>query len=131
MKSLLIDTNILIAAFEHGYKLPDKARAYDRVILPATVIGEYRAGITDSRQGRENAGKLDAYLRHATVETVPVTDLTAEYYAKVFQALKAKGQPIPQNDMWIAASALEHGADIVTYDPHFRAIPMLTVILPE
>ena len=131
MKSLLIDTNILISAFEHGYTLPDMARIYDRVILPATVIGEYRAGITDSRQGRENARKLEVYLKHATVEAVPVTDITADYYATVFQALKARGQPIPQNDMWIAASALEHGADIVTYDPHFRLVPMLTVIIPE
>ena len=131
MKSLVLDTNILIAAFEHGYKLPDSARAYDRVILPATVIGEYRAGITDSRQGRENAQKLETYMGRATVESVPMTNITAEYYAKVFQTLKAKGQPIPQNDMWIAASALEHGADIDTYDPHFRFIPMLTVLIPE
>ena len=52
-------------------------------------------------------------------------------YAKVFKALKAQGRPIPQNDMWIAASALEHGADILTYDEHFRAVPMLTVIIPK
>ena len=131
MKLLVIDTNILIAAFEHDYKLPDSARKYGGVILPSTVIGEYKAGITDTRQGRESAKKLSDYLSRATVATVPITDITADYYAKVFQVLKAQGRPIPQNDMWIAASALEHGADIVTYDPHFRFIPLLTVIIPE
>ena len=131
MKPLVIDTNVLIELFEHNYQLPDMFRRYDRIHLPATVIGEYRAGITDSQQGRMNSRKLADYLKHETVDAVPITDATAEVYAKVFNALKARGRPIPQNDMWIAASALEHGADILTYDEHFRAVPMLTVIIPE
>ena len=131
MKPLAIDTNVLIELFEHNYQLPDMFRRYDRIHLPATVIGEYRAGITDSQLGRMNSRKLADYLKHETVDAVPITDATAEVYAKVFNALKARGRPIPQNDMWIAASALEHGADILTYDEHFRAVPMLTVIIPE
>lgn len=131
MKPLVIDTNVLIELFEHNYTLPDMFRKYDRIHLPATVIGEYKAGITDSQQGRMNSRKLADYLKRETVDAVPITDATAEVYAKVFNALKAQGRPIPQNDMWIAASALEHGADILTYDEHFRAVPMLTVIIPE
>ena len=131
MKPLVIDTNVLIELFEHNYQLPDMFRKYDHIHLPATVIGEYRAGITDSQLGRMNSRKLADYLKHETVDAVPITDATAEVYAKVFNALKARGRPIPQNDMWIAASALEHGADILTYDEHFRAVPMLTVIIPE
>ena len=79
--------------------------------------------------GIQAARKLDEYVGRTTVDTVPVTDRTAELYAKVYQALRAKGTPIPQNDMWIAASALEHGADIATHDEHFRLVPMLTVIV--
>ena len=60
---------------------------------------------------------------------MPVTEATAEMYAKVFQALRDGGHPIPQNDMWIAASAIEHGADIATADEHFSFVPMLTVVL--
>ena len=131
MKPLVIDTNVLIELFEHNYKLPDMFRRYDRIHLPATVIGEYKAGITDSQLGRMNSRKLADYLKHETVDAVPTTDATAEVYAKVFKALKEQGRPIPQNDMWIAASALEHGADILTFDEHFRAVPMLTVIIPE
>ena len=131
MKPLVIDTNVLIELFEHNYQLPDMFRKYDRIHLPATVIGEYRAGITDSQLGRMNSRKLADYLKHETVDAVPITDATAEVYAKAFTALMAQGRPIPQNDMWIAASALEHGADILTYDEHFRAVPMLTVIIPE
>ena len=62
---------------------------------------------------------------------MPIGERTAEMYAKVYQALRAQGRPIPQNDMWIAASALEHGADVATHDEHFRLVPMLTVIVPD
>ena len=69
------------------------------------------------------------FIATPSVRTVPIIDRTAELYAKVYQALRKQGTPIPQNDMWIAASALEHGADIATTDEHFRLVPMLTVIV--
>ena len=101
------------------------------MLIPSVVIGEFKAGILDTRRGAESQKRLMELLSYVEVNTAPVTDTTAEMYAKVFKALKAQGRPIPQNDMWIAASALEHGADILTYDEHFRAVPMLTVIIPE
>ena len=73
--------------------------------------------------------KLLNYISKASVDVVPATERTAELYAKVFQALRERGRPIPQNDMWIAASALEHGADLATTDEHFRSVPMLTTIV--
>jgi tRNA(fMet)-specific endonuclease VapC len=53
---------------------------------------------------------------------ISVDDETAEYYAKVFCDLKKKGQPIPTNDMWIAASAMQHGLWLLSGDEHFRII---------
>ena len=86
------------------------------------------SGLFPTKNGDVNRRKLEAYLDNAAVEESPVTARTAELYAKVYQALRKNGRLIPQNDMWIAASALEHGADIVTKDEHFKAVPMLTVI---
>ena len=68
-------------------------------------------------------------FKKSSVSIVPVTETTAEVYAKVFQALREDGHPIPQNDMWIAASAIEHGADIATADEHFSFVPLLPVVL--
>ena len=73
--------------------------------------------------------KLRCFLDKVSVKTVPVGEKTAELYAKVFQSLRAQGKPIPLNDIWIAASALEHGADLATTDGHFRCVPLLTVIV--
>jgi tRNA(fMet)-specific endonuclease VapC len=129
MKPLAIDTNVLIDMFAQGRDAFKEFRQYDKILLSATVLGEYKAGITDTRAGRESRDKLEFFLSRNTVETVPVTERTAELYAKVFQALKERGKKIPQNDVWIAASALEHGADLATSDEHFLSVPMLTAIV--
>lgn len=129
MKSVILDTNLLIDLFENRISLPDEFRRYDEMLIPAIVLGEYRAGLFATKKGEANRVKLANYLSNRTVRTVPVTERTAEFYAKIYQALRKAGTPIPQNDMWIAASALEHGADVATGDEHFRLVPMLTAIV--
>ncbi len=132
MKPLVIDTNVLIDFCQKPLSFNHSALGTcGQMLIPSVVIGEFKAGILDTRRGAESQKRLLELLSYVEVNTAPVTDATAEMYAKVFKALKAQGRPIPQNDMWIAASALEHGADILTYDEHFRAVPMLTVIIPE
>lgn len=129
MNGLVLDTNVLIDLFEGECTLPTEFSCYERILIPSIVIGEYRAGLFPTKNGDVNRRKLEAYLDNAAVVESPVTPRTAELYAKVYQALRKNGRLIPQNDMWIAASALEHGADIVTKsDEHFKAVPMLTVI---
>lgn len=130
MKPLAIDTNLLINVLQHDVVPYDTFRRYDRLLISATVMGEFRAGIESSRKGLSMLSKLTAYTAKTSVDVVPITDRTSELYAKVFQALRQRGRPIPQNDMWIAASALENGADLVSMDDHFRFVPMLTVINP-
>ncbi len=131
MNRLVVDTNVLINILDKDYAPPKSFSKYDRLCVPVAVLGEYRAGLPNTRRGQVMLAKLLEYLRKLTVDVIPVTERTAEMYAKIFQTLRAQGHPIPQNDMWIAASALENGADLATTDGHFRFIPMLTVIIPD
>ena len=131
MNRLVVDTNVLINILDKDYAPPKSFSKYDRLCVPVAVLGEYRAGLPNTRRGQVMLAKLLEYLRKLTVDVIPVTERTAEMYAKIFQTLRAQGHPIPQNDMWIAASALENGADLATTDAHFRFIPMLTVIVHE
>ena len=131
MNRLVVDTNVLINILDKDYVPPKIFSRYDQLCVPAVVLGEYRAGLSNTRRGQVMLAKLLEYLRKLTVDVIPVTERTAEMYAKVFQTLRAQGHPIPQNDMWIAAAALENGADLATTDVHFRFIPMLTVIVPD
>ena len=131
MKRLVLDTNVLIPLLRNAANYSHLFRTYDEVILPAIVVGEYKAGLFATKTGEKNRQSLSDYIEDPNVRVVPITDRTSDLYAKIYQELRKKGKPIPQNDMWIAASALENGADLATGDAHFRHVPMLTVIVVD
>lgn len=129
MRSLLVDTNVLISFIEKGDKaLVDVFSKYDELIVSPIVLGEYRAGITSTKKGRESQAALEKFLDTDSVREVETTGKTSVYYAKIFQDLKAKGKPIPINDMWIAAAALERGVELCSFDEHFSNIAMLQFV---
>ena len=132
MKPLVLDTNILIDFCQNpsAHRRTDIS-SFEQMLIPSIVLGEFMAGVFATRKGNEALSSLQQLIACPSVKVVPITERTSEMYAKVYQALRAQGRPIPQNDMWIAASALEHGADIATHDEHFKLVPMLTVIIPN
>ena len=65
---------------------------------------------------------MTRFINTPRVKVVPCTAATADLYALVYAALRRNGQPIPTNDLWIAASSLEHGAALLTLDAHFKHI---------
>ena len=102
------------------------ARA-SRILIPAVVIGELRSGFLRGNRNDENTRQLQAFLAKPSVAIVDVTAQTAERYAEIDVFLIAKGRPIPRNDVWIAASAFEHGCTLLTRDAHFRELPLLPI----
>ena len=128
MNRILFDTNILILYLRNPEAFSGTVMSYDRVVLTPTVLGEYRAGITPTKQGAENLRALDDFLLNPAVEECPVTFQTSDYYARIFQMLKRQGTPIPANDIWIAAVAMQCGCDLYTHDEHFNHIQGLTLI---
>jgi predicted nucleic acid-binding protein len=72
--------------------------------------GELLAGFAAGQRESANCSELTQFLNVPRVKVVPSTTATADFYALVYVALRRKGQPIPANDLWIAASTLEHGA---------------------
>ena len=130
MRTVLLDTNVLVDAF-HGDETFRRAMAgADRILVPPIVYAEYMAGFDDSRKGRAAKERFLAFLRLDVVEMPPICEETADIHVRLFRHLRAQGTPIPQNDLWIAASALEHGAVLLTSDAHFSAIPTLRTELP-
>ena len=128
MNAAFIDTNVLIGCFQRGSGAADAISDYDRILVCPAVIGEFKAGIDSGTQrGRKAKAQLDEFLDDPAVEIVSCTDETAEYYARIFRALKERGTPLPTNDIWIAAAALEHGATVLSGDGHFSHVPMLKV----
>jgi predicted nucleic acid-binding protein len=90
-------------------------------------LGELLAGFAVGSREAKNRTELQQFLASDRVHILFIDDSTAAYYATVYRLLRSKGRPIPTNDMWIAASALQHGYALFSYDGHFQAIDGLRV----
>ena len=128
MRKLVLDTNVLIAFLQNPENFAERFSGYDVILLPPVVLGEFRAGLFDTKVGRENRKAIDAFLQNPAVKACPMTDNTSLCYAKVFQALRKAGKPIPTNDIWIAAATQENCAALATDDGHFCAVPLLQIV---
>ena len=127
MKKLIVDTNAYARYLAGDEKILDYLAAADRIFVPIFVLGELYAGFRGGAKEPWNRRILDQFLGKSSVSVLEATRETAEYFGIIKAALKKAGQPIPLNDVWIAAQALETGSVLVTYDPHFQSVPGLRV----
>ena len=122
MKPIALDTNAYAAFKRNDSDVIAVLRVAPELLLSATVLGELLAGFAFGSREAANRRELAAFLDATGVRVVPVTQATADNYALIYGALRRRGKPIPTNDLWIAASALEHGAALLSFDAHFSAI---------
>jgi tRNA(fMet)-specific endonuclease VapC len=116
----LLDTNIVIALFEGDETVVANLDLASEVFVPAVVLGELLFGAAKSGRPRENAAKVD---RFAAGSSIPACDLhVAREYGRLKRDLRAKGKPLPENDLWIAATANRLQLIVVTRDRHFDEI---------
>ena len=122
MRPIVLDTNAC-SAFKRGDPpVVAVLQHAPRILLCATVLGELLGGFAAGQRESANRAELAQFINTPRVQVVPVTSATADLYALVYAALRRKGRPIPTNDLWIAASSLEHGAALLSLDAHFQAI---------
>jgi tRNA(fMet)-specific endonuclease VapC len=122
MRPIAIDTNAYTAFKRGDAAVLSVLQHAPKLLLSTTVLGELLAGFSLGTREQVNRHELTQFLSSPRVTLLPGTAATADLYALVYTALRRKGQPIPSNDLWIAASCLEHGAALLTYDAHFLAI---------
>ena len=97
-------------------------RGAEEVLLSVVVLGELLYGFRHNSRSERNARGMRAFLDNPYVSLVPVGETTADRYSRIAASLRAKGRPIPTNDLWIAAHAMETGADLVSADRHFEHV---------
>ena len=122
MRPLLIDTNAYSAFMRGNGHIVEAIANADQLRLSAVVLGELLGGFAAGSREAANREELARFLASPRVSLLPINDRTADCYALVYSGLRRKGQPIPSNDLWIAASALEHGCALLTLDAHFRHV---------
>ena len=127
MRPVLMDTNAY-TAFKRGHTETIKiVQSAEKIGMSPIVLGELLGGFDHGKKSKQNRNELREFLASSRIEIFPITIDTANYYSQVYFSLKRKGQPIPTNDMWIAAQALENACVICTYDKHFAAIDGLII----
>lgn len=123
---MILDTNAVSATADNR---PAAVRLFSQaasIELPSIVLGEYRFGIAHSRRHSEYEKWLAELI--AATRVLPVDERTSAHYAAIRSELKKAGQPIPGNDLWIAALARQHRLPLMSLDRHFDAVRGLTRI---
>lgn len=123
MKKLLLDTNAYSSLMRGDTTILDALGEADEVYLSVFVIGELYYGFNNGNKERINRDILLRFLKKENVKILHTTLETAEIFGRLKQNLKKQGTPVPINDLWIAAHAMETGSFLLTFDNHFQLIP--------
>ncbi len=122
IKNILIDTNGY-AAFRRGEEdAVEIVRHVPLIGVSIIVLGELLSGFAVGTLEENNIRELNFFFNSERVRLFFADDVTAKFYSKIYLNLKRKGRPVPTNDMWIAATALQHNLAIFSYDNHFNYI---------
>ncbi|HYU24710.1 MAG TPA: type II toxin-antitoxin system VapC family toxin, partial [Thermoanaerobaculia bacterium] len=125
MKRLLLDTSAYFAFMrghrEAGYAIGDAEEIYLNVVVMGEVFDAFLRG----SKREQNQADFDRFVDSPHVNIIEIDEITAERYAFISDTLRRAGTPISPNDLWIAASALQHGLEILTFDSDFKKVPQV------
>ena len=123
---IVLDTNAIISLFDGNRGVADMLGEERSVIVPSIVCGEFEAGTQGaSRRERESLAAFNGLLRLSHFSVAVVSRRMSRIYASLFASLKKAGTPIPTNDIWIAAVAIEHEGVLLTNDRHLLSVSRL------
>ena len=100
----------------------EKISGSDSILISPVMLGELMFGFRKGAKFEQNMRMLRRFLDHEAVEVAPLGEVTADRYSRIVMQLKKDGSPIPINDVWIAAQAMEHGAELLTSVRHFEQV---------
>ena len=96
--------------------------------VPFIVLAELRCGFLCGVRARRNEAMLTQFLGSPRVSVLFPDRETTNHYAHLYAQLRLQGTPIPMNDLWIAALAIQHDLPLYSRDAHFECIPQLVVV---
>ena len=120
-----MDTSAYAAFLGGSAEVKEAVQQADEIVVNPVVLGELIAGFMMGRNERRNRAILKDFLGSPRVMIAEIDEETSERYAVIIQFLRMKGKPIPTNDLWIAASAMQHGLKVLTTDKHYLEIPQI------
>ena len=122
---MMMDTSAYGAFLRGTPGVKEAVQQADEIVFNPVVLGELKAGFLMGRNEKRNRAILRDFLSSPRVTLVEIDEETSERYAVIVQSLRMKGTPIPTNDLWIAASAMQHGLKVLTTDKHYLKVPQI------
>lgn len=120
MKTVAIDTNIAIDILNGRENVIKLFKDCSSLFIPITVVGELLFGAINSAKKEKNLPKYREFIDSCMI--LNINKVVAEQYSFIRKQLKDIGKPIPENDIWIAATCLTYDIPFITSDKHFTYI---------
>lgn len=121
----MVDTSAYLAFLRGHSEIKLALQQADEIFFCPVVLGELITGFLLGTSEKKNRSILKDFLSSPRVEIVEIDEETSERYAVIMSHLKKIGTPIPTNDLWIAASAMQHGLKVLTTDKHYLQVPQI------
>jgi len=121
----LLDTSVLIELFAQDANILAQLEKAESTFIPSIALGELHYGARKSARTEKNLEQLEQLATQVVI--LPCDAETSYWYGIVKDSLRKTGQPIPENDIWIAAMALQHGPTLATRDKHFQSVENLKI----
>lgn len=128
---VLLDTNAYTALFRGHEGVAARVRRAEQVLVSVIVAGELLFGFRNGSRYEANRTELEDFIASPYVALLPVTLVTSDRFGRIAASLRRKGRPLPTNDIWIAAHAMESGAELVSFDRHFEQVDGIAWVQPE
>ncbi len=125
MSRVLLDTSAYSALFRNHQGVKLALQECGDIILTPVVLGEIRSGFLGGSRPQANELELADFLSSGRVSVLPIDEETSQRYAVILHGLRRAGTPINSNDIWIAASAMQHGLTVLTTDKDFERVPQI------
>lgn len=122
---ILVDTNRYRDFCANDPVAVDRLQLAEKVYLPFVTLAELRAGFLCGTVARRNEGTLVRFLNRPRVSVLYPDEQTTHHYARLFLQLRTQGTPIPTNDIWVAALAVQYDLLLFSRDMHFDCMPQL------
>jgi tRNA(fMet)-specific endonuclease VapC len=112
-----VDTSFVIAVLKGTVR---SGLAMSEIAFPVPVVGELRFGALNGRDPQRRLAEIEELVSQGTI--LASEGATARVYSEIRVKLRASGTPLPENDLWIAATCLQHGLPLLTLNRHFERI---------
>ena len=125
MNGKLVDTNVIIRFFKGQTELFSLFDDMENLYISSITVGELMYGAELSKKSDFNRENYFCFCKQMKV-LYPDLEI-AKSYGKIKASLKEKGKPIPENDIWIAATCHAADLNLITADSDFDFIDQIFV----